>query len=65
MSLEIPEVNSKEFTHSIESSYRDSNQIGAYSSHVSLNVNFKNKSDCNEMVRFLTCVIDDMTVEGE
>ena len=65
MSLEIPEVNNKEMQHSIETSYRNSDQPNSYKAHASLSLNFKNKSDCNEMVRFLTHVIDIMTIEGE
>lgn len=54
--LEVPSVFKKNMQHSMTTNGKN----------VTLNMEFLNQTDCNEMVRFLTEAIDEMTSnEGE
>ena len=56
MYIEIPTVNPKYMNH----------QLNSNGKSITVTFEFLNNTDCNDMVRFLTEVIDEMTSnEGE
>ena len=53
--IEIPTIEKEKIQHVLNSNGKS----------LTLTIEFFNQSDCNEMVRFLTNVIDEMTIKGE